>query len=137
MTPFPDERPDLAKRLPLAVRKLVKSIAAYEPDRIYLIGSYARGDYHDLSDIDLVVIKSTEREFFERMFDVAQYLRTAGRAVDVLVYTPEEFEDMIERGNAFAETVLEEGVLVYETRQERQCSGQALEAAGRAGPGAA
>jgi hypothetical protein len=38
-------------------------------------------------------------------------------AVDLLVYTPEEFERMLEEGNAFAEMIVEEGRRVYD-RQE-------------------
>ncbi len=34
-------------------------------------------------------------------------------AIDILVYTPAEFEAMQQEGNAFAEMVVEEGRLIY------------------------
>ena len=100
------------------VRKLLKYILPYQPDRLYLFGSWARGEEDELSDLDLVIIKQTDTPFFERLREVAHLLPEDMGAVDLLVYTPKEFATMERNGNAFAEMILEEGRLIYENKTE-------------------
>ncbi len=95
------------------VRQIRDAIAAYQPERVYLFGAYARNEADDVSDVELVVIKNTEEDFFERIRQVVKILNLP-RAIDVLVYTPDEFREMLDRGNAFAEMIIEEGVTIYE-----------------------
>ena len=42
------------------VQRLMKSLLHYEPERVYLFGSWARGEEDELSDLDVVVIKKTD-----------------------------------------------------------------------------
>lgn len=93
--------------------ELVQALRSYEPERIYLFGSWARGEEDELSDMDIVLIKETEASFFSRLQEVSELL-PEHTAADVLVYTPDEFSEMSQRGNAFAEMILEEGKLIYE-----------------------
>lgn len=105
---FTKER-SLAPRL----RQILDSLRSYGPERVYLFGSWARGEQDDLSDLDIVVIKRTSLPFLERLREVAKHFPPDSGGVDVLVYTPEEFESMRREGNAFAEMIEEEGLLVY------------------------
>jgi predicted nucleotidyltransferase len=91
----------------------VEALRAYQPEQVYLFGSWARGEEDDLSDLDVVVIKRTTLPFFERLREVAKALPLEAGGVDVLVYTPDEFEAMQREGNAFAEMIAEEGRLIY------------------------
>jgi len=86
----------------------------YSPDRVYLFGSWARGEADDLSDLDVVLIKQTPAPFMERLLEASRFLPPEIGHVDILVYTPEEFAAMVAAGNAFAEMIQEEGVLIYE-----------------------
>lgn len=95
------------------IQRLVEALRAYQPERVYLFGSWARGEEDDLSDLDVVVIKRTTLPFFERLREVAKALPLEAGGVDVLVYTPDEFEAMQREGNAFAEMIAEEGRLIY------------------------
>jgi predicted nucleotidyltransferase len=81
-------------------------------DRIYLFGSHARGEADEDSDVDLVVIQSTELPFFERMRRAAACV-DPDWPVDILVYTPVEFDSMRRQGNAFAELIADEGVVLH------------------------
>ena len=94
------------------INELVKKLEAYEPEQVFLFGSWARGEADEVSDIDLIIIKPTDEDFFDRIRTVMRLLNHPG-AVDVLVYTPEEFKRMRKAGNAFIEMILEEGVLLY------------------------
>jgi predicted nucleotidyltransferase len=85
----------------------------YAPERIYVFGSSARGDLHEGSDLDLAIIKETDKRFQDRILEVLE-LGDYGIPVEPLVYTPDEFERMRKRGNPLIQTILEEGKLVYE-----------------------
>jgi predicted nucleotidyltransferase len=96
-----------------ALTQLVAALRTADTERIYLVGSWARGEADELSDLDVVVIKRTTQPFLERLYEVAKLLPADIGAVDVLVYTPEEFAAMQRDENAFAQTVCEEGMLIY------------------------
>ncbi len=96
------------------IRQLIKSLLPYQPERIFLFGSWARGEEDELSDIDLVVIKQTSTPFLERLREVSTLLPAEIGGVDILVYTPDEFAAMQREGNAFAEMITEEARLIYE-----------------------
>ncbi len=95
------------------IRRLLKALRVYRPEQVYLFGSWARGEEDELSDLDVVVIKRTTTPFFDRLREVGALLPAGLGAVDVLVYTPEEFAAMRKDGNAFAEMIAEEARLVY------------------------
>ncbi|MBI5411224.1 MAG: nucleotidyltransferase domain-containing protein [Nitrospirae bacterium] len=95
------------------IERLLEALRGYQPECVYLFGSAARGEADELSDLDVVVIKPTQSSFFERLQEVGRMLPAEAGPVDVLVYTPEEFAAMQREGNAFAEMVAKEGLLVY------------------------
>ncbi len=76
---------------------------------VLLFGSLARGDARDHSDIDLIVVKETEKRFLDRL---DEFYDDAREAMDILVYTPQEFEEMKER--PFVRRALHEGKILYE-----------------------
>ena len=94
------------------LHKLVRLLQPYEPDRIILFGSRARGDADEYSDYDVIVIKRTDRPFLDRLRDMVPYLVAFDRAAEILVYTPEEFDRMRETGLGWL--VRQEGVVLYE-----------------------
>jgi|Deesub1362B_J571_1020462.scaffolds.fasta_scaffold01891_4 predicted nucleotidyltransferase len=96
------------------LERIIESLKEYEPQKIILFGSFARGDYNVASDIDLIVIKDTDRRFIERIGDVLAFCESR-IAVKPLVYTPAELEEMLKEGNSFLEKALREGIIVYES----------------------
>ena len=77
--------------------------------KVLLFGSLARGDARDHSDIDLIVVKDTTLRFLDRL---DEFYDDAREAMDILVYTPQEFEEMKER--PFIKMALREGKMLYE-----------------------
>ena len=97
------------------MKTVLERLKEYQPDKIILFGSYARGESDEYSDLDFVVIKKkTGKRFLERLIEVAKLIDNDLGNVDVFVYTPEEFERMIEWENPFIERVLKEGRVLYE-----------------------
>jgi predicted nucleotidyltransferase len=72
------------------------------------------GEQDEYSDLDLVVVKSTEKRFLERLIEISELIGSDVDKVDVFVYTPEEWERMTGWENPFAEEVLRKGRVVYE-----------------------
>jgi predicted nucleotidyltransferase len=92
--------------------EIVAVLKPYDPERIILFGSRARGEADALSDYDLVVIKRTDRSFVDRLQDMVPYLVQLKRPADILVYTPEEFDRMGDIGLGWM--VRQEGITLYE-----------------------
>lgn len=86
-----------------------------------LFGSLARGDVGPWSDIDLILVKETEKRFLDRLDEFYGKV-LPDVPVDVLVYTPEEFA-RLSRERAFVRRALKEGVVLYD--QEGQVGGGA------------
>ncbi len=99
--------------LPALIDRVLEGLMDYGPEKVILFGSYARGDYDEFSDIDLIVIKDTEQRFFQRLAEVDAFMPRDVKA-DVFVYTPQEFQTMVESGNPFIEQALKDGIVLYE-----------------------
>lgn len=93
------------------IRRLV---AAYEPERIYLFGSKARGDEGPDSDYDLLVVVGDDAPpnrlrsslAYERLWGV-------GKAADVLVWKRTSFDRRAHVAASLPAAVLREGKLLY------------------------
>lgn len=94
---------------------LLDKLKAYQPHKVILFGSVARGDADAESDLDVIVIKETDESFVERLEAMAK-LCPPGVHADILVYTPEEIRTMVEEENPFITQALREGKLVYEAK---------------------
>ncbi len=95
--------------------EIVRRIAAaYQPERIYLFGSMARGDAGPDSDYDLLVVvpdaAPTERK---RSILAWEALSGTGMAADVLVCTHSYFEARSHLRASLPGTVLREGRLLH------------------------
>ena len=95
------------------VREAVKGIPVQQ---VILFGSHARGAATSLSDIDLVAIWETEQRFLLRSETILRRLYAVFRGVDldVIVYTPDEWEMLRQSGREFIHRIVQEGVVVYE-----------------------
>lgn len=106
------------KTLQQKLDAVLKGMARYDADRGILFGSAARGDSDEHSDIDLIVIKQTDKRFLDRLADVIEAIQPRF-ALDVLVYTPEEFDRMLAEENPFLTEAVRHGKVIYERPQGR------------------
>lgn len=84
--------------------------------RVILFGSLARGDVTFRSDIDLLIVEETKERFLDRLDGIIAAVQPRV-AMDVLVYTPEEFSTMSE-SSAWVRRAVREGRLVYAKEPE-------------------
>lgn len=78
------------------------------PCAVYLIGSFARGDFHDGSDIDLVVVSEGLPEDFHDRLRLLSSFREPG--MQPIGYTPEEFARIRKRNHPTAWACETEGI---------------------------
>ena len=93
---------------------VLERLRNYHPEKIILFGSFGTENADEFSDLDLVVIKNTKERFLRRLIDASSLVGSDIDKVDIFVYTPEEWERMIEWENPFAQAVLKEGKVLYE-----------------------
>ncbi len=93
------------------VRRLV---AQYQPERIYLFGSVARGEAGPDSDYDLLVVVPDDAPPERRRSKLAyEALWETGTAADVIVWEKSHFERRARVVCSLPATVLREGKLVH------------------------
>ncbi|MBD3181978.1 nucleotidyltransferase domain-containing protein [Candidatus Poribacteria bacterium] len=63
-----------------------------DPERIILFGSAAKGDMDENSNVDLLVIKGGDYDYYGIMGDIYMRLHGVEQAVDVILVTPEQIE---------------------------------------------
>jgi predicted nucleotidyltransferase len=96
-----------------AIRRFARQIAEkFQPDKIILFGSYAYGELHAESDVDLLVVMPAYDHTtmairitlaFEWPF-----------SLDLIVRTPKEIERELRDGNWFIMEVVGKGKVLYE-----------------------
>jgi uncharacterized protein len=99
-----------------ATRTIVDRFA---PERIVLFGSRARGDHQPESDYDLIVVLETPLARGERDNPIRRALPEAEHRVDVIVYTPAEFDISRHDVGALAFAGETEGLILYDRNPSR------------------
>lgn len=88
--------------------------AAHAPSRVYLFGSYARGDADDQSDVDLLVVEREVPSKGEELVKLNRAIGWFGKGFDVLVYSEDEFMRRSQVPGTVPYWALQEGKLVYD-----------------------
>ena len=89
-------------------------VEGFHPEKIILFGSYAYGQPHLYSDVDLFVIMESGETLFQRIGRVQQVARVPFLPMDVIVRTPQEVEERLQMGDFFVAEILDKGKVLYE-----------------------
>jgi len=104
------------KKANLALKEAVKELSiGYKPEKIILYGSLSQGKVTDSSDIDLVIIKKTPKDPWQRLKEADNYL-SHRFPIDFLVYTPAEIKQRLKMEDPFVENFVNKGKVVYEKK---------------------
>jgi predicted nucleotidyltransferase len=93
------------------VRRIVTTL---HPEKVILFGSYVYGTPSDDSDVDLLVILETRSRPVDRYLAVSRLLRPRPFPLDILVKTPEEITQALQKGDAFIREIMSQGRVLYE-----------------------
>ncbi len=105
------EREDVEATLREMVRRLVER---FQPEKIILFGSRARGEAGPDSDIDLLIVLPGPLRRLEQTVDMRLALRGLGVAKDVFLATPEELVAHKDLPGTLIYPALREGRVLYE-----------------------
>ena len=96
------------------LEKIVDALKAeFNPLKVYLFGSHARGQNSENSDYDIMlVVKSTPLNQIQRQEKVAEILWPFHVAADVLVYTEAEIEEQKQIPSSFVTSTFSEGKII-------------------------
>ena len=89
----------------------------FQPERIVLFGSYARGTATEDSDVDVLVVMRLPRG--RRDVRQAAAIRDRVRApfpMDLIVRSPQQIASRLAQGDGFIADVLRRGRLMYEAK---------------------
>lgn len=96
------------------LREIVERLQPMRPHKILLFGSAARGDADELSDLDVIVVAEDVRpRFLDRIADAFDLLKPR-YGIDLLIYTPEEYRQMLANENPLIEDAEREGRVLFE-----------------------
>lgn len=99
---------------PTLAELLRRLVPAYQPERVYLFGSRARGEAGPDSDYDLLLVVPDDASADRRRSRLAyEVLRGTGVAADVLVCTRSWFDRREGLKASLPGTVLREGSLLH------------------------
>src|SRR5271163_1246465 len=114
---WPGRRYDSPNVPMAAIRRFARQIAEkFDPDKIILFGSYAYGQPHADSDVDILVVMPARNQI-----DQAVRIHLAcepGFPLDILVRTPENMRWRLEEGDSFLREITSRGKVLYEKPDE-------------------
>jgi uncharacterized protein len=96
-----------------AIRRFARQLTEwFQPERIILFGSYAYGQPHEWSDVDILVVVPPSKQR-------GKALRTASVcqppfSLDLLVRSPKELEQGLKDGSWFLTDIVTKGKVLYE-----------------------
>jgi predicted nucleotidyltransferase len=115
MVSLEQRRAEYSQALDDALDKVLDYLANRpEVEKVILFGSYAAGRRDLFTDLDLLVVMASEQDFVHRTADLYRQIQT-GVDMDLLVYTPEEFERQQRHG--FVRHALSTGQVIYEKKR--------------------
>lgn len=91
----------------------------YNPDKIFVFGSQAKEDADENSDIDIcIILDIDDKDVKSFRRNIRSYIhRKKGlnyldKPVDIILYTPRQFEQISKRKGTLANLIANEGVLL-------------------------
>ena len=82
-----------------------------KPSKVILYGSYARGDWHEWSDIDLVVVSPDFRGmgYWDRIDVLTEAICRVRQPIEAVAMDPEQWD----KGDSMIAQIARQGELVY------------------------
>ncbi len=104
-------------RLDSAIDQMVvRIVERFDPERIILFGSAARGEAGPDSDVDLLVVMRVSGSRREKAVEIGVVVNDIRVPKDIIVTTPEDFEWRKEIAGTIERPAAREGRLVYARR---------------------
>jgi predicted nucleotidyltransferase len=93
---------------------VTRIVARFDPQRLILFGSHARGEARKDSDFDLLIIAPSSEPRWRRTVPVYRLLAGLGVPKDIVWWTPEEIAEWRDVKSHFIHRALREGKVLHE-----------------------
>lgn len=104
------QRRDRGEKLAAEADRISGFLAERGASLVVVFGSLARGEVGIASDLDMIAVIESDLPFIQRLDELYREISPLV-GLDLLVYTPEEFEHM--RRRAFVRHALSEGRVLH------------------------
>ena len=102
--------------------EVLKKLMVLNPKLVMVFGSYAKNNFSEVSDLDLLVVLNTDKvpENYDEKLEMKLKVRKAIRelnkkiAIDLLVYTTPEYIAFTKSESSFSKELQESGKIIYE-----------------------
>jgi predicted nucleotidyltransferase len=98
------------KDIQMMVNRIVKE---FQPERVILFGSHARGEGGPDSDVDLLIVMPVEKSRRNKAIEIGVALNDFRIPKDIIVTTPEDFEWRKEIAGTIERPAAMEGKTLY------------------------
>jgi predicted nucleotidyltransferase len=99
------------------IKDIVNRIATnYNPVRVILFGSYAKGNHTDDSDLDFILIKDTTVPRNKRALEVRRLFYGLAISMDFKIYTSSEFNRELANQYSFLSSAIKDSKVLYERK---------------------
>lgn len=88
----------------------------YDPQKIILFGSASSGRVSEGSDIDILIVKATDKRALDRIDEVMEFMEH-GIPLELHIFTPEEIAERLNLGDFFIKDIFENGKVLYERQK--------------------
>ena len=88
-------------------------VRGFDPERVILFGSHARGDADPDSDVDLLVVMHVKGSRRRARLSIRRALRGIPMPKDIIVTTPEDFQWRKEIAGTIERPAAQEGKVLY------------------------
>jgi len=90
-------------------------VEKFEPEQVFLFGSYAYGNPNAGSDVDLLVVKKIEKSSREESTAIRRAFRPLQHSVanlpfDIMVRDPADMRSRLEKGSALHSAIVRNGI---------------------------
>jgi predicted nucleotidyltransferase len=85
----------------------------FNPLKIVLFGSYATGNYHTYSDVDLLVVLDEDQTDGDPEIKVMLSVPHQF-PMDIIVRSPDQIEERRKKGDTFLSDIIKHGIVLYE-----------------------
>jgi uncharacterized protein len=92
----------------------------FEPELIYLFGSYAYGQPTEDSDVDFLVVMDSQdaTKPAYRMASKIRYALPKDCSIDIIVRDPADFAQRVKGFDGFLSTIAQQGALLYQRKAQ-------------------
>ena len=98
---------------------VARIVAAVDPDKVILFGSYAYGKPTIDSDVDFLVVMDSNERPAKRAIRIEYDLLDVPFPMDILVRTPSEIAERLQMEDYFMQEVIRRGQTIYERSPSR------------------